>query len=268
MQYSRVMPAIPPLDLALLAQALGSAACRFDADWLESCDSTNAVLLARAEAGAPSGTVLVAATQTAGRGRRGRAWLSAPGDSLTFSLLWRFAPGTLPAGLSLAVGLAVAQASEKVGAGGTAVQLKWPNDLLLDGRKLGGILIELLPGAPHAAVIGIGLNLRLPAALPAELRAQSAALGTAGAPHALLAAVLMELRTVLETFAVAGFAGLRAAWRARHAFENAPVQLLSDFAPPRTGICCGVDVDGALLLQADGRIERVLSGEVSLRSVV
>jgi biotin-[acetyl-CoA-carboxylase] ligase BirA-like protein len=130
---------------------------RFDIDVLDSCDSTNAVLLARAEAGAPSGTVVIANEQTAGRGRRGRSWFASRGDSLTFSLLWRFAPGTAPAGLSLAVGLAVAQALEKVGAGGTA--LKWPNDILKDGRKLGGILVELLPGAPHAAVIGIGINL-------------------------------------------------------------------------------------------------------------
>lgn len=267
LQYSRAMPAMPApsLDLALLARALGDVACRFDADWLECCDSTNAVLLARAEAGAPTGTVVVAAEQTAGRGRRGRTWVSAPGDSLTFSLLWRFAPNTAPAGLSLAVGLALAQALEKVGAGGTAIQLKWPNDLLCGERKLGGILVELLPGAPHVAVIGIGINLRLPAAMPGELRARSAALPPGAAPHALLATILIELRSVLESFARVGFAGLRAAWRARHAFENAPVRILMDFAPLRAGICRGVDVDGALLLEVDGRIERILSGEVSLR---
>ncbi len=257
------MPAPPSLNLASISRALGSQACRFDVDLVERCDSTNAVLLARAEAGAPSGTVVIAATQTAGRGRRGRQWISAPGDSLTFSLFWRFAAGTAPAGLSLAVGLAVAKALEKVGAGRTA--LKWPNDLLLEGKKLGGILVELLPGAPHAAVIGIGLNLRLPAALPDELRAQSAALNSGQDPNILLATTLSELLAVLETFAVTGFAGLRDAWAARHAFENAPVRLLSDFAPPREGVCRGVDVDGALLLEAEGRIERVLSGEVSLR---
>jgi BirA family biotin operon repressor/biotin-[acetyl-CoA-carboxylase] ligase len=268
------MPSPPFLNLASISRALGSQACRFDVDLVERCDSTNAVLLARAEAGAPSGTVVIAATQTAGRGRRGRHWISAPGDSLTFSLFWRFAAGTAPAGLSLAVGLAVAKALEKVGAGGTAssrhaasmgTALKWPNDLLLEGKKLGGILVELLPGAPHAAVIGIGLNLRLPAALPDELRAQSAALNGGQDPDILLATTLIELLAVMETFAVTGFTGLRDAWSARHAFENAPVRLLSDFAPPREGVCRGVDVDGALLLEAEGRIERVISGEVSLR---
>ncbi|MEW6165607.1 MAG: biotin--[acetyl-CoA-carboxylase] ligase [Pseudomonadota bacterium] len=262
------MPA--PLDLAAILRALGAQACRFDADLLAACDSTNAVLLARAEAGAPSGTVVIAAHQTAGRGRQGRDWISAPGDSLTFSLLWRFAPRTAPAGLSLAVGLAVANALEKVSAGGTAtIQLKWPNDLLRDGRKLGGILVELVPGvrssSGFAAVIGIGLNLRLPAALPAELAAQCAALNDATDPNRLLATILTELLNVLETFGQQGFAALRAGWTAHHAYADAPVRLLSAFAPPRDGICRGVDADGALLLETDGRVERVLSGEISLR---
>lgn len=264
-QYSRSMPAAPVLNLPAISRALGGSARRFDVDLLTSCDSTNAVLLGRAEAGAPSGTVVVAESQSAGRGRRGRTWISAAGDSLTFSMLWRFAPGTMPAGLSLAAGLAVVQALEKVGAGRTAARLKWPNDLLLDGKKLGGILIELLPGAPHVAVIGIGINLRLPETMVVELRAHSAALNGAEDPNRLLAGMLIALLAVLESFAVAGFAGLRSAWAQHHVFENAPVSLLADFAPPRSGICRGADVDGALLLEVDGRIERVLSGEISLR---
>ncbi len=255
-----------PLELAALVRALGTDAARFDADLLSTCPSTNAALLARAEAGAPSGTVVIAACQTAGRGRQGRTWVSAPGDSLTFSLLWRLAPGTAPAGLSLAVGLAVAEALQKVGAGRTApIQLKWPNDLLKDGKKLGGILIELVPGAPHAAVIGIGLNLRLPDAMPADLRSTSNALDIPVDPNVTLAAILVELRAVLTIFATESFAALRAAWTARHAFENVPIRLLSDFAPPRAGICRGVADDGTLLLETEHGIERILSGEVSLR---
>lgn len=275
-QFSHAMVAATPLNLPALVSALGSHARRFDADLLDECDSTNAVLLARAEAGAPTGKVVITATQTAGRGRRGRAWISATGDSLTFSLLWRFAPGTRPAGLSLAAGLAVAAALEKVdafqghflqGAGRAAIQLKWPNDLLLGGKKLGGILVELLPGELHAAIVGIGLNLRLPAVLPAELRIRSAALDYRGDPNQLLASILIELLAVLETFAVSGFAVLREAWMARHAHADVPIQLLTDFALPRTGLCRGVDVDGALLLERDGQVERILSGEVSLREI-
>jgi BirA family biotin operon repressor/biotin-[acetyl-CoA-carboxylase] ligase len=252
------------LDLVAIARALGPHAHRFDADLLDTCASTNAELLARAEAAAPSGTAVITAAQTAGRGRRNRTWISAPGDSLTFSLLWRFAPGTPPAGLSLAAGLAVAKALAKVGAGETA--LKWPNDLLKDGKKLGGILVELVPGATHAAVIGIGLNLRLPAGMPAELAAQSAAVAAAVDANRLLAVILTELLAALETFAARGFAPLRADWTARHAYQDVPVRLLSDFALPRAGVCRGVDTDGALLFEADGRIERILSGEISLRS--
>ncbi|NJD34779.1 MAG: hypothetical protein FIA96_08105, partial [Betaproteobacteria bacterium] len=95
--------------IAAIATELGNTARRFDIDLLPSGDSTNAVLLARADAGAPSGTVVIATEQTAGRGRRGRSWVASPGDSLSFSLRWRFAPGTAPAGLSLAVGVAVAR---------------------------------------------------------------------------------------------------------------------------------------------------------------
>ncbi|KAF0164316.1 MAG: BirA family transcriptional regulator biotin operon repressor / biotin-acetyl-CoA-carboxylase ligase [Rhodocyclaceae bacterium] len=255
-----------PVTIAAIAANLGVAARRFDIDVLPTCDSTNAVLLARAEAGAPSGTVVIAEEQTAGRGRRGRTWFASPGDSLTFSLLWRFAPGTAPAGLSLAVGVAVARALSRVGAGGTA--LKWPNDILRDDRKLGGILVELVPGAPHAAVIGIGINLRLPVAMPEDVRAASAAILAAGDTidaNSLYAALLGELLATLEAFAAGGFAAIRPEWLAHHAFQDARVSLTSDFGPPRAGICRGVDSDGALLLEVDGRVERILSGEVSLR---
>lgn len=257
--------------IATIAAKLGVAARRFDIDVLPRCDSTNAVLLSRAEQGAASGSVVIADEQTAGRGRRGRTWFASPGDSLTFSLLWRFVPGTAPAGLSLAIGVAVARALDQSARqfGGAAVALKWPNDILVGGRKLGGILVELLPGTPHAAVIGIGLNLHLPNGMPDELRQTSAALCPPGATadaNDLYAMVLKELLVTLETFAAAGFAPLRAEWMARHAFQDAAVNLLSDFGPPRSGICRGVDVDGALLLEADGAMERILSGEVSLRA--
>lgn len=272
------------IDPAALVAALGAVACRFDIDVLPRCGSTNAVLLARAEAGAASGAVVVAEEQTAGRGRRGREWIAAPGDSLTFSVLWRFAPGAVPIGLSLAVGVAVVRALQKVMRSGTqpdgagdmpqskyprGVALKWPNDILFQGKKLGGILVELVPGAAHAAVIGIGINQRLPATLPPDVRATAAALDGAMASQvdncALLATVLSELLVVLESFSLAGFSALRPDWLAWHALQDAPVVLLADFSPPQPGICRGVDNEGALLLETDGRIERILSGEISLR---
>lgn len=253
------------LDLVAISRALGADAGRFDVCLMPVCDSTNAVLLTRAEAGAPKGTVVVAAAQTDGRGRRGRTWVSSPGDSLIFSLLWRFAPGTLPVGLPLVVGVAVTNALAKVGVGSAA--LKWPNDVLIQGRKLAGILVELVPGTPHEAVIGIGLNLRLPAALPEEIRSLAAALDRPVDENILLASLLIELDVLLANYAFSGFAGLREAWLARHAYNDMPVVLLSDFSPPREGFCRGVDLDGALLLETGGRVERILSGEVSLRKI-
>ncbi|MBK7684836.1 MAG: biotin--[acetyl-CoA-carboxylase] ligase [Rhodocyclaceae bacterium] len=278
------MPPRLELNLVALVAALGQRACHFDIDLLEQCDSTNSVLLARAETGAASGSVVVARAQNAGRGRRGRAWISAVGDSLTFSLLWRLPHGVQPAGLSLAAGLAVARALEKVssvGAGDTPsfmpAQLKWPNDILLDGRKLGGILVELLPGATHgsnAAVIGCGINLRLPAAMPDELRAQSAAVSDVGLmrdaevdPNTVLAALLIALRDTLEQFTRGGFASLQAQWMAHDAYADKAVRILSEFAAPLDGICRGVNTDGALRLEVDGKIQHLLSGEVSLRPI-
>lgn len=252
-----------PLSTSAIAAALGPLAVRFDVDVLERCESTNTELTRRAEAGAPSGTVVVAECQTAGRGRMGRTWFAAPGDSLTFSLLWRFAPGSVPYGLSLAVGVALAEALDRAGVPGVA--LKWPNDLLRDGRKLAGVLVELVPGAPHAAVIGIGVNLRLPPDMPDDVKALAAALDIDVPREELLAHLLESLLGVLDEFTAGGFFAVRERWLARCAHLDAPVQILSEFAPPLSGRCVGVDVDGALMIETAVCVQRVLSGDVSLR---
>ncbi|MBP8162925.1 MAG: biotin--[acetyl-CoA-carboxylase] ligase, partial [Propionivibrio sp.] len=130
------------IEPARLQALLGDASGRFDVDSLAECASTNTELLVHAERGAPSGSVLVADRQTAGRGSRGRSWLASPEASLTFSVLWRFEGGLeRMSGLSLAVGVAVVEALEACGAAG--VKLKWPNDILHQDAKLGGILVEL-----------------------------------------------------------------------------------------------------------------------------
>lgn len=259
----------PPIDAASLKTALGAHARRFMLDLRPSCASSNTLLLEAAEQGAAHCTVLVCAEQTGGRGRRGRVWHSVSGGSLTFSLLWRFMPGSPPPmGLSLAVGVAVAQALEALGARGVA--LKWPNDLLLDGAKLGGILVELVPGAGAipGAVIGIGLNLHLPAGFGAAADYPVADLAAAfpalPAPDVLLARILIELYEVLTRFTALGFAAARDAWIARNAFQGAQVHLQAEHQSWQ-GKCLGVDSDGALLLQTTEGVQRVLSGDVSLR---
>jgi BirA family biotin operon repressor/biotin-[acetyl-CoA-carboxylase] ligase len=257
-----------PLDLTLLKTLLGAVAPRIDVDALAVCDSTSSVLMARAEAGAPSGSVVVCEDQTAGRGRRGRSWLAPAGGSLAFSLLWRFAPGSQPPmGLSLAVGVAVARAIENLGLrGGT---LKWPNDVLLEHRKLAGILVELAPARNRsvAVVIGIGINLALPKDFPENIQAADLAsrLGRPPSRPQVLATLLQELVIALDTFQSGGFSALRGDWLARHAHQDQPVRLLDEHAPTLEGLCRGVDEDGALLLETEAGLSRILVGEVSLR---
>lgn len=256
------------LDTRIVAAAL-SAPERFSIALLDSCESTSTLLLDRAQQDAPSGSVVVCERQTAGRGRRGRSWLSEPGDSLTFSFLWRFPAGMPPpAGLSLAVGVAVARVLEGMGASG--VRLKWPNDILAGGAKLGGILVETLSsGGRHVAVIGIGLNVRLPEAIASAIDVQAGALDAvmsfAPSRNLLLAGLLEGLAQMLETFGQTGFPGFIEEWLARNAHVGQQVSILAEGVAPVEGRCNGVDADGALLLETATGLRRIVSGEVSLR---
>lgn len=259
------MPLIEPATLQPLLTAVRG---RFDVDSVDECDSTNSVLMRRASEGAPSGTVLVTDRQTAGRGRRGRTWLSSPESGLTFSLLWRFnRPLAAVSGLSLAVGVAVVDALAALGASG--VQLKWPNDVLYQDAKLAGILVELSPDRRGAlAVIGIGLNLQPPPGdLPQPSQALSTILRTQPERHFLLAHLLIALAEVLDRFEADGFAALQARWQAHHAWQGRRVQLLGDAQEPIGGINRGADADGALLLETPQGVHRFLSGELSLRQM-
>lgn len=153
------------LDHATIVAALGPVAQDYQIQILDAVDSTNSVLMQAAEAGAPDGSVVCAEYQFAGRGRRGREWQAVLGGSLTFSVLWRFEEGIAAlVGLSLAVGVAIARALNRFSP--YPVKLKWPNDVLVDYRKLAGILVEIQGDiqGPSFAVVGIGLNVSLPAA--------------------------------------------------------------------------------------------------------
>jgi BirA family transcriptional regulator, biotin operon repressor / biotin---[acetyl-CoA-carboxylase] ligase len=261
-------PQCPPLSADRIRQLLGERAASFDVQVLAECASTNTALMGPqpADGRVP---VLVAERQTAGRGRRGRNWLSWPEASLTFSVLWRFQAGApLPSGLSLVVGLAVAVALENLGVQG--VQLKWPNDVLIAGRKVAGILVELQSGRDRtpAAVIGVGVNIALPAeaAIPDQpaVTALAACLPYTPDRNQVLATILASLQDLLDLCGVAGFAALRDAWQQRHAHAGLAVRIMGEGATTE-GICQGVDQDGALLLLGATGTQRILSGEVSLR---
>ena len=270
MPDSPVAPALL-IDPARLPALLGQAKGRFNVIALAECASTNTLLMEQAGVGAPGGTVIVADRQTAGRGSRGRGWMATPEASLTFSVLWSFSGGLENlSGLSLAVGVAVVRALERSGA--HDVMLKWPNDILLGHGKLGGILVEL-HAEPDAAkaVIGIGLNLRLPpsigeasvAGLPAAALEQI--VSTLPERHQLFARLLEELAGTLDRFAAGGFAALRDDWHACHAWQEQPVRLLREGRVEKEGVCAGADADGALLVRTAAGLERCLSGDVSLR---
>ena len=258
------------LDRASIERQLGADAGRFTLDIRDTVDSTNTRLLERAGAGAASGTVLAAEWQPGGRGRLGREWHAGVGEALTFSLLWRFARGAgALSGLSLAVGSALGRALEAEGAG--AIGLKWPNDVLWRGRKLAGILIELAGDAlgPTAAVIGIGVNVRLSEATRARIGQPAADLeavcGAAPDRNRLLARVLAEFAATLDTFSREGFAPLRAEWQRCHAHQDQRVALLLSDGTRQSGHARGVAEDGSLLLETRAGLKRFHSGEVSLR---
>ncbi|MCC2958155.1 biotin--[acetyl-CoA-carboxylase] ligase [Massilia sp. IC2-477] len=228
--------------------------------------STNADLLARAPQ-LTEPVLLVAEHQSAGRGRAGRSWLSSSENSLTFSLAWKFDGGPqMLAGLPLAVGVALGDA---LGTLGVQVQLKWPNDVLKDGAKLAGILIETqaAQGGGTWAVIGIGLNLIMPDEVEAQLGRSAA-----GAPwlarmerDVLVAALLDALADALRLFARQGFGAFSARWNLRHAWQGQPVVILDNGQVLQEGLAAGVDDSGRLLLDtAEGR-STVLAGDVSLR---
>lgn len=217
----------------------------------------------------------IAEYQHGGRGRRGRSWQMPPGAGLALSVGWRFdnAPELL-AGLSLAVGAAARRAL--VAAAAVEVGLKWPNDLVVDGGKLGGILVELdrLADGDVHVVAGIGINVCVPPDYLAGVsdwdrgaRDLAAAIGGARIDRSRLAAALIEaLYELFAGYAERGFTAWRDEWQAAHVLEGLDVEIRSA-AAAEVGTVRGVDLDGALLVEdAAGRSRRFLAGEVTVRA--
>lgn len=248
-----------------LERALGLAGLDCAVDWVEETSSTNADLLqyARRADDMARPRLRVAGHQSAGRGRQGRAWLD-DRSSLLVSLAWPFPPATGIAGLSLAAGVWLAQALHELGA--HDVRLKWPNDVLLHGGKLAGILVELADSA-HArwAVIGIGLNLRRPDGTPGASGLDDC--GVDASRWDVLARLAPTMLAALPVYAQAGFVPWQDAWNARHAWAGAAVRVVDANTTRERGVALGADADGCLVLDTpDGR-RRVLSGDVSLRTM-
>ena len=241
---------------------------------VQSTGSTNADLRAKlAHLSGPR--LLVAENQTAGRGRAGRSWLAESGSSLCFSLAWQF-QGALNslAGLSLAVGVSLAQTLIQQG---FPVQLKWPNDLLKDGLKLGGVLIESVPVRSQQnavwAIIGIGLNTRLSENLCASVGHDIAALSmqTNAQPidrNKLCAQLVDGLKQALQEFQQYGLKNFISLWQQYHAYANQVVSITEQGRLLHEGLASGIDADGRLLLQSlttPTQLTAIAVGDVSLR---
>jgi BirA family biotin operon repressor/biotin-[acetyl-CoA-carboxylase] ligase len=238
---------------------------------LRQTPSTNTLLMQEAATGAAHGTVVTAEHQTGGRGRQGRTWVAPIAGGLTFSLLWRFCKGAGElSGLSLAVGVALVRGLRSLGA--PVVALKWPNDVLADGRKLAGILIEVQGEAfgPSAAVIGVGVNVRLGddhrAAIDQPVTDLETLVGHPVNRNEALMVLLEALHRVLVDFDREGFSAFRDEWRACHAHERQGVIVFMPDGSQLSGVADGVATDGALLINTPNGVRRLHGGEVSLRA--
>lgn len=268
----RLAPPLEWLDPAAIRVALPAAVKRrvgeIENHW--RLDSTSSECLRRVE-DLPDRSFVFADWQDAGRGRRGRQWVSPPATNLQFSCLKQFACGYAAlSGLSLAVGIAVANALEDCGVAG--VGLKWPNDLVHDDAKLGGILIELggeFMGPCHA-IIGVGINLRLPQALRRALDRRCTDLehlcsDNAPSRNTLAAALVARLVEALDVFGDSGFAAFADAWAARDALAGRAIRV-DGARGVFEGTAAGVDARGALRVRRAGGTECLDSAEVTVRA--
>jgi BirA family biotin operon repressor/biotin-[acetyl-CoA-carboxylase] ligase len=258
-------PLLPPDPALIAAQAPG-----FDVEVVQQTASTNADLVERVRRAQPARPLLrVALHQTAGRGRHGRRWFASPGGALLFSLAVPMAAdGARIAAATLACGIGVAEALRAAGA---PAALKWPNDLLLDGRKLGGVLCELGTDAQgrRTLVVGVGVNLQLDAATRDSIGQPAASLGgtaaAAVAHEALIARLACAIAEALRLYDARGFVPLQPRYMALFAHRDAMVDLFELGVRVAGGRALGVDGEGRLLIDTGHGLRACGSGEVSLR---
>jgi BirA family transcriptional regulator, biotin operon repressor / biotin---[acetyl-CoA-carboxylase] ligase len=232
---------------------------------LETIDSTNQYLLDHAKAG-PSGWICLAEQQTAGRGRRGRAWFSARGTSIMCSMLWRFSK-ELPdvSGLSIAVGVMVTRALRNYGVQ-AGIQLKWPNDVLFTGRKLAGILLER---RGENIVIGVGVNVNLPKSLDAGYIDLAEIVGRSITERNYLTGLILnELLKRLPEYQIQGLVAFIDEWR-QHDFLTGKAVTISTPEKIIFGKVQGINEHGELVvLEETQTIQHFCYGEVSVRQVL
>ncbi|MEW6353329.1 MAG: biotin--[acetyl-CoA-carboxylase] ligase [Pseudomonadota bacterium] len=263
----RLRGALELLDGDAIRAALPSAIQPLlsELEILEEVDSTNLYLLRRAKLGAAGGHACLAECQRAGRGRHGRVWTSPFGTNIYLSVLWRFDAAPAP-GLSLAMGVAVARALRAAGVKNPA--LKWPNDVLWQGRKLAGILVDQVSAALGSyCVIGVGVNTVMPRAaiIDQPWVDMQTILGAAPARNRCAAHLLEHVLAALQKFQYGGLVKFMEEWNSLDAYAGKPVSLRRHDSETN-GVALGIDAHGALRLRArDGQVHCYACGDVSLR---
>lgn len=269
-QGAWLIPAAP-FD-PLVPEQIRSGLSRRARNWLVSLDvrpvvgSTNVELMERARHASVDGSLCTAELQLSGRGRRGRTWVSPFGANLAVSLgIALHRPAAELGGVSLVVGLAALDALEQLGIAGLA--LKWPNDLLLNDAKLGGILIELAQGHGTELVVGLGLNVSLPDSVRRALPEAVADLASVAVPPGrsrLVATIASSVVEFLSEFDRIGFSPFIPAFNQRHHYHGRECRVLgSDGA--QFGVVSGVGEGGELMLETPQGPRNFHGGEVSLR---
>jgi BirA family biotin operon repressor/biotin-[acetyl-CoA-carboxylase] ligase len=237
---------------------------------LDEVDSTNAFLLRLAKTDPVSGHICLSESQQQGRGRRGKHWIATAYQNIIMSIAWQFQSGPAAlGGLSLVAGVAVANALKESGI--DQIKLKWPNDIILENKKLGGLLIEIQgeSSGPCLAVLGIGINVDLGNIAQEEIDQPWTDIRKATDiiydRNQLAASLIRHLSSSLTEFETRGFEGFRERWLGLHAYSNQPVKVIQG-EREHFGVISNIGKDGALFLRDEhGAEQQFFSGEVSLR---
>ena len=235
---------------------------------LETVGSTNNYLLQQNNL--PSGYIVLAEQQTAGRGRRdGRGWVSPFGKNIHLSIGWRFPDATQLTGLSLAIGVAVADALQAYGLDG--IQVKWPNDIVYRDQKLGGILIETSKtnAGDCQVIIGIGINVAMPADSGQQIEQVwtdiQTIIGQTPGRNLIVSHLLNASLPALQRFQTEGLAAFKTRWQQLDALAGRAVTVFATQSSNQEGIAQGIDDAGFLIVEINGTPYRLSSGEVSVR---
>jgi BirA family biotin operon repressor/biotin-[acetyl-CoA-carboxylase] ligase len=268
----RLSCALSPLNADLIRSSLPDpVASRLGSiEVFQEIDSTSEYLKRTHREQVPGqGRACFAEWQSAGRGRRGRRWVSPYGSSLYMSLAWQLSGAVVGSGgLSLVMAIAVLRALRQCGV--EHLGLKWPNDIFFEGRKLAGILLDLSgeSAGPFQVVIGVGVNLRLPARAAQEIDQPWADLSQAGVDidrNRLAALILQAVVQAIDTYSVEGLDAFAQEWAEFDLISGHPVELHQGTAGTTCGVARGIDSRGALLIERDGVTSSYYAGEVSVR---